>query len=338
MPQPSSSETPLHIAVLMPLRDDWKSAFVLIRQLDQVLRSQSCTADVLLVDDDSQQAWEKADFEGEYAAVQSIRTLRLRVNVGHQRAIAVGLAHVFATVRCDAVLVMDADGEDTPSGVAELLRAFRQNHGAILIFAERSRRSESLLFRWLYGGYKILHRLLTGLSVRVGNFSVVPFAYLNALVVQSELWNHYAASVFRSKRPFRMVPIPRGRRIAGTSRMNFVGLVAHGLSAISVFGDLVGTRLLMGSCIGAFLVMVGMIPLAVRLFAHQPVPAWALAAAGGLAVIFVQLISMAAIFTFLVLADRRNPGFVPFRDCFMFIAEQVDIYAPSLTPSTLDRS
>jgi hypothetical protein len=323
-----SSEPSLRLVILMPLRDDWESASVLIRQIDQVLRSQSCKADVLLIDDDSQQRWDSADFRGDYVAVQSIRALRLRLNLGHQRAIAIGLAHVFKTTRCDAILIMDADGEDTPDGVSKLIDAFRQDHGALLIFAERSRRAESFLFRCLYGVYRMLHRLLTGLSVRVGNFSIVPAAYLNTLVVQSELWNHYAASIFRSKRPFRMIPIPRGRRIAGTSRMNFVALVTHGLSAISVFGDIVGTRLLIASLLGSLLATGGIIALVVRLFAHQTISGWAVYTAGTLAMILVQFITMAAIFTFFMLANRTNLGFVPLRDYSLFIAEQIDIYAP----------
>jgi len=41
------------------------------------------------------------------------------------------------------VVVMDADGEDTPEGVAQLLRAYSDTHGETAILAERSRRSES---------------------------------------------------------------------------------------------------------------------------------------------------------------------------------------------------
>ncbi len=43
---------------------------------------------------------------------------------------------------------MDADGEDTPSGAAQLLRAYSEGHGPDVIFAERTRRSETLLFRF----------------------------------------------------------------------------------------------------------------------------------------------------------------------------------------------
>lgn len=263
----SKSPSPLHVVVLMPLRDDWVSASELIRQLDQVITSYPCTIEIFLVDDGSLQRYNRDDFQSHFSAVRAIRILRLRRNLGHQRAIAIGLVHIQKTTSCGAVLVMDSDGEDTPEGVVELLRAYSDTHGAKAIFAERIRRSESLVFRCFYYLYRILHRGLTGISVRVGNFSILPSEYLNTLVAMSELWNHYAAAVFRSKLPFTMIPIPRGTRIAGTSRMNFAALVSHGLSAISVFGDILGVRLLIGSLAGSLLAGSGIVVVAtIRLF------------------------------------------------------------------------
>ena len=86
--------------------------------------------------------------------------------------------------------------------------------------------------------------LLTGIPVRVGNFSVIPAAQLRRLVVVSELWNHYAAAVFKARTPKATVPTARAPRLAGRSRMNFVDLVTHGLSALSVHSELIGVRLL----------------------------------------------------------------------------------------------
>ena len=208
---------PLRLMVLMPLRDDWPSAAELVRRLDRAISCDACTMEILLVDDGSVQRCDPNDFQSGFSVVRAIRTLRLRRNLGHQRAIAIGLVHIQQTATCDAVLVMDADGEDTPEGVAQLLRVYSDTHGAKAIFAERSRRSESFVFRSFYRLYKFLHRFLTGISVRVGNFSILPFPYLNTLVVMSELWNHYAAAVFRSKLPFTMTPIPEG----GPDRRNF---------------------------------------------------------------------------------------------------------------------
>ena len=318
---------PLHLIVLMPVRDDWPSAAELIRRLDKAVSMDACTMEITLIDDASIQRCDPNDFQSGFSVVRAVRTLRLRRNLGHQRAIAIGLVHVYKTSNCDAVVVMDADGEDTPEGVVRLLRAYTDIGGGNAIFAERSRRTESLVFRFFYHVYKLLHRSLTGISVRVGNFSILPSPYLNTLAVLSELWNHYAAAVFRSNLPFTTVAIPRGTRIAGTSRMNFVALVSHGISAISVFGDIVGVRLLIGSLVGSLLAGFGMALVAViRLCTNWAIPGWATYATGTLAIIMIQLITIATSFTFFMLSNRTNLGFVPLRDYSWFVEEARDIY------------
>lgn len=322
-----TEHSPLRLKVIMPLRDDWASAAELIRRIDKAVSPDDCIVDVLLVDDASSQTCDWNDFQGNFSAVRSVRSLRLRRNLGHQRAIAIGLVHTQQTESCDAVIVMDSDGEDTAEGVAQLLRAYFETHGEKAIFAERSRRSESLQFRAFYQLYKFVHRCLTGVNVRVGNFSILPAPYLNTFAVMNELWNHYAAAVFRSKLAFTMIPIPRGRRIAGTSRMNFVALVSHGLSAISVFGDIVGVRLLIASLVGTALAGVGIVLVVItRLFTNLAIPGWATYASGTLAIIAIQLITIATSFTFFVLSNRANLGFVPVRDYLPFVEELVVIY------------
>lgn len=314
--------------VLMPLRDDWPSAAELIRRLDEAVSPYTCHIEVLLVDDGSVQRYDHDDFQNHLLVVRSIQVLRLRRNLGHQRAIAIGLAHIQKSISCDAVLVMDADGEDTPKGVVELLHAYSSADGTKAIFAERSRRSESFVFRSFYQLYRISHRGLTGISVRVGNFSILPSEYLNTLVAMSELWNHYAAAVFRSKLPFTMIPIPRGTRIAGTSKMNFAALVSHGLSAISVFGDIVGVRLLIASLAGSILAGLGIVLVAIiRFFTDLAVPGWATYATGTLVIILFQLITIATSFTFFMLSTRTNLGFVPLRDYSLFVEGVVNIYS-----------
>jgi polyisoprenyl-phosphate glycosyltransferase len=316
------------LIVVMPLRDDWVSAAELIKSLDKAIYPDNCTMDVILIDDCSVQRCDPADFQSGFSVVRTIRSLRLRRNLGHQRAIAIGLAHVQQSASCDVVVVMDSDGEDTPDGVAQLLHAYSNNHGTRAIFAERSRRPESFAFRCAYQLYRFLHRYLTGINVRVGNFSVLPSAYLNTLVAMSELWNHYAGAVLRSKLPFTTIPIPKGKRIAGTSTMNLVAFVSHGLSAISVFGDIVGVRVLIGSLTASLVACFGIVAVAaIRFFTNQAIPGWATNATGILAIIMVQLVTIATSFTFFVLSSRTNLGFIPLRDYSLFVEKAVDIYS-----------
>src|SRR5207248_10153931 len=143
------------------------------------------------------------------------------------------------------------DGEDRPEDAAVLVARCREQHGQRINFAERTRRSESVLFQVFYRLYQLLHWLLTGIRVRVGNFSAVPAARLAALVTLPALWNHYAAAIFQARLPRALLPTVRGQRYTGRSKMNFVALVIHGLQAISVFIEVVAVRLLLTVCVFA---------------------------------------------------------------------------------------
>jgi polyisoprenyl-phosphate glycosyltransferase len=322
------SAAPTHarrLVVLMPLRDDWASAAELVRRIDRALSAQPCAAHVLLVDDGSIEPVRPADFQGPFAAVTGIRVLHLRRNLGHQRSIAIGLVHADRAFTADAVVVMDADGEDTAEGVVQLIAAYS---GEKAVFAERSRRTESLVFRLFYRLYKSVHLLLTGVRVRVGNFSILPFRYLGALIVMPELWNHYAAAVFRSGLPFATTPIARGHRISGTSRMNFVTLTRHGLSAMSVFADVIGVRLILAVMAGSALTVLGILAVVgIRVFTTSAIPGWATFSIIGLVIILIQLMTIATSFTFTMLAHRATLEFVPLRDHEVFVAGVQDLIA-----------
>ena len=90
---------------------------------------------------------------------------------------------------------MDGDGEDRPRDVARLIEEFRHQGQRTIIFAERAKRLEKIAFRFSYWLYRTAHWVLTGVRVRVGNFSIVPWQAVERLVVVSEIWNHYAAAI-----------------------------------------------------------------------------------------------------------------------------------------------
>jgi polyisoprenyl-phosphate glycosyltransferase len=318
MIQPMSGRNDL--LILIPIYNDWDAVGLLLPSLDGVLAGAGLIADVLLVDDGSTvrppahwhaQAWR---------ALGRIEVLALRRNVGHQRAIAIALAFVEQHLAPDVLVVMDGDGEDAPEDIPRLLACLDQNHGNEVVFAERTRRSETVTFRVFYALYRWAHALLTGIPVRVGNFSVVPSSQLRRLVVVSELWNHYAAAVFKARVPRTSVPTVRAPRLAGKSRMNFVDLVTHGLSALSVHSELIGVRLLV---VAAVLITVMasalLVVLAIRFFTDFAIPGWTSTVVGLLLVLLLQAGAFAAFFAFLVLHARSQPTFIPLRDYDYFV-------------------
>ena len=315
------------VLILIPVFNDWPALALLLASLNRVLSSHELRADVLIVDDASTTPPVPLTMDAALQRhISSVYALRLRRNLGHQRAIAVGLTYAEESTSCETVIVMDGDGEDDPSDVPRLLQECRAQHDQKVIFAERKRRSESLMFRFFYGLYKILHYLLTGRGIRVGNFSAVPRSRLASLIVVSELWNHYAAAVVNSRQPHAGIPTRRASRLAGESSMNFVRLVAHGLSAISVYAEVVGVRLLVGAS-AAILAGVALLVIFPVLRIGLPFGmAWEALAVS--VFLLLQLAMFGLVISFIFLAERQRLSFIPLRDYHYFV-ERVSLLYPS---------
>jgi polyisoprenyl-phosphate glycosyltransferase len=322
MPRAVNADTSPFV-IALPMFDDWDAVTRLLPLIDDALRGSALRAHVLVIDDASNHMAPPTFASARYDAIDAVSVLRLRRNLGHQRAIAIGLAHVERHIACEAVIVMDADGEDDPADIPRLIERYRQEEGAVVVFAERRRRVESPIFRAFYLAYRALHRILTGQFVRVGNFSVIPRGRLRSLVVVSELWNHYSAAVFRSRQPSVMVSTARAPRLAGRSHMNIVALVIHGMSAISVYGDVVFVRLVVFASGLAVLSLTGLGAIAaVRLWTAVPIPGWATMTSGLLVLMLLQALMFIALLTFLGLSSRQQAPFVPMRDFELYVASE----------------
>ena len=321
------------LVVVSPVFEDWEAVGLLLPRLDAALAASGAHARVVLVNDGSTEPVPAGLVGGVFSAIREVRVLSLRRNLGHQRALAIGLAFIHEELPCDAVVVMDADGEDDPPDITRLLAEVRASEGRSIVFARRTRRSEGLTFTFLYKLYRALHRALTGISVQVGNFSVIPYALLGRLVVVSDLWNHYAAAIFQSRIRYTMVPTARARRLSGTSRMNLVLLVAHGLSAIAVFADRVGVRIVLAAIATLLaIVVVAVVAIARSMWMHIGIPGWVIAGAFFGIVLVVQSAAAASLFVLQVLFARVTSTFIPVRDYPFFVQSDEAIW------SRVDRS
>ena len=318
----------MQIVALMPVLDDWPSAQEVIRHLGTVFAATPHTLSVMLVDDGSS-APPPAGFG---AGPTRISVLRLKRNLGNQRALAVGMCHLVEKLPCDAVVVMDSDGQDEPADALRLVDRLAEEQAASLpgpiIFAERTVRSESLLFRAGYLGYRVLHYVLTGRGIRVGNFSVVPRARLAALTSDPKLWKHYAAAVVGGGVPFRTIPSRRGVRIEGQSRFGYFGHVRHGLMALSCYDEIIARRLFILCCFLFGLTAAG---LTLVLEWIRFTPLWPPHAPWYLAAFLLMLLFQAAILlglmTLQIIRAQSAPPFLPIRDYAPFV-ERFDPIMP----------
>lgn len=214
--------------------------------------------------------------------------LRLKRNVGHQRAIATGLGYVaqrFPQVR--RIVVMDSDGEDRPDTIPNLLDGL-ESPGVDVVVAHRKSRIESLRFKSFYAVYRALFHLLTGRSIRFGNFMAMGSGGLHRLAAMGELGTHVAGTVLLSRLRWAACPLDRGPRYAGHSRMNFVSLVLHGFRALMIFSEDVLVRVGVACALIAGLSLVGSATAIVLKSIGYATPGWFSVALGVLVLVFLQ--------------------------------------------------
>jgi hypothetical protein len=308
--------------ILSCLYNDWASAEELFKEVGRQFAQHDWSWQLVLVDDGSREE-RPADFLKATPGFSSVEILVLRRNVGHQRAIAIGLSHIFETKKEEAVVVMDADGEDRPEDIFRLVEAHVATPKKI-VFAERTKRSEGVGFQFFYAIYRTLHLILTGYKIRFGNFSIIPRKLLGSLVVNPNLWLHFAATAVSGHVPFTAVPSERGTRQHGKSKQNFTSLVIHGLAAISCYNEIVGVRLIFISLgISAAILVLLLGVLFIRLGTSWAIQGWATSAAGIFSILLSQAFLIVLAFMALAISSRKSQFFLPLQQYKIFI-DQID--------------
>jgi hypothetical protein len=226
-------------------------------------------------------------------------------NLGHQRALVYGLRRMSAEIgERDVVVTLDADGEDRPDDLPRLVAPVLRSEPSELTvsLALRTHRTESPLYKLYYLCFRALFRVLTGTTVRTGNY----IAY-RGRVARRTLNHPYFDVCYSStflildlKRTF--VPCPRGSRYAGESRMSTGKLAIHGLRMLMPFLDRIAIRAL-GTLTAVFAVSLAgvLVMLVIGLATSWVIPSWAGYAAASLGILallaIVNSIVLFAVFT-----------------------------------------
>ena len=166
----------------------------------------------------------------------SLEITNLKGNVGQQNAIRKGLIYVKNkhAENIKGVIVMDADGEDDPDAIEELINLKNFD----VIFVSRGRRKESLLFKISYFIYKITFRFITGKQINFGNYSLISPKVLD--IIAEKHFFHFSAFLSKQRFKTKKIKYNRNKRLKGTSKMGFKNLLIHALkSFIEYYEDLI---------------------------------------------------------------------------------------------------
>lgn len=290
------------LIILLPVYNDWNSLNLLLADLHQAFRNDS--SQIVVVNDGSTEPTV-------LNTKQPVKLINLTQNLGHQKAIAIGLSYIHENMEGSRVLIMDADGNDLPAEAWTLSKLSVENPSRI-IMARRSRRNEGILFRCMYFLYLNFFRLLSGRKIRYGNFCVIPFSQLGTIVHLHNLWLHLPAAIIKSNIPYFETATRKGERLDGRSKMSLTSLFMHGLGAIAVFTDIIAIRLLMATGIAIFISLLSLLMVVIiRLATDLAVPGWA--SAIGLSLIIIILVafvmSLFLVFTYILAQSSRK--FIP---------------------------
>lgn len=232
---------------------------------------------------------------------EDVRVLVPPFNLGHQRALVYALRKVLPEVgEDDAVVTLDADGEDRPEDLPRLLAALEAKppaeRGAVL--ARRTKRRESIAFKVFYRLFRALFRLLTGATVRSGNYAAMPGSVAKRVLLHPTFDLSYSTALLAVDLPVEFVPCERGERYAGKSKMTFSKLAMHGLRMLMPFTDQIAIRALavfVASLLAG--VVLALAVIAVKVFSDAAVPGWAsFTALGALIVSLVALGNFVSLF------------------------------------------
>ncbi|MCB0819810.1 MAG: glycosyltransferase [Bacteroidetes bacterium] len=137
------------MSVVVPLYNEDESIPELLSWIDQVMRDNEFSYEVILVDDGStDRSWQVITEAS--AANGSVKAVRFRRNYGKSAALNVG----FAEATGDVVITMDADLQDSPDEIPQLYRMITQE-GFDLVSGWKKKRYDPIsktiptkLFNW----------------------------------------------------------------------------------------------------------------------------------------------------------------------------------------------
>jgi dolichol-phosphate mannosyltransferase len=217
------------LSVVAPLHDeeDMVAAF----HARTVAALGSLPFELVLVDDGSR------DRTGELlralaAADPRVKLVALSRNFGHQAAISAGLEHA----RGDVVVMIDADLQDPPEVIPDMLDAWRK--GADVVYAVRESRAGETRFkittaRWFYRLFSRLARI--ELAHDSGDFRLMDRAPLDALLAMPERTRFLRGMAVWVGFTQTAVTYERAARAGGQTKFTLARMLRFAFDAITSF-------------------------------------------------------------------------------------------------------
>lgn len=281
-----SAEVTGSLSIVIPVYNEEENLPELQRRLTAVLPGLVEDYEILYVDDGSRDR--SASIIREFHDGDArVKLVRLSRNFGHQAALNAGLDQADG----DAVVLMDADLQDPPEVIEELVSRWRS--GADVVHAVRERRAGNPIKRASYKAFYRIYRRLADIDVPIDSGD---FCLLDSRVVAAIRELPEVERFLRGLRAWvgynqEFVPYDRPDRYAGEPKYSWSGLVRLALDGLFSFS---AVPLRLASFLGFFTAAAGVVyvmaAVGARLFTGDVPQGWTSIIAIVLVVGGVQLI------------------------------------------------
>jgi polyisoprenyl-phosphate glycosyltransferase len=220
------------LSVVVPMFDEEAVLPLFAARVRPVLDGMGTPYEVVAVDDGSRDATpvllmkERRDWP-------QLRVVRLRTNSGHQAALSAGLARA----RGAWVATLDADLQDPPEVIPDMLAAAREREVDVVYGVRTDRSTDTVFKRWSARAYyRVMRRLMGGkVASDAGDFRLMSRATVDAV---NSLPDHHQVLrlvVPALGFPSTQVPYRREARAAGTTKYPLSRMIRLSIDSMTGF-------------------------------------------------------------------------------------------------------
>jgi dolichol-phosphate mannosyltransferase len=222
------------ISVIAPVYNEKDSLHELYRRVTEVMNSQPDAWELVLVDDGSMDG--STEIMRELSKQdERIRPVIFARNFGHQIAVSAGMKYA----RGDAAVIIDADLQDPPEVILELVAKWRE--GYEVVYATRMEREGESGFKLLTASlfYKLIYRITDiKIPMNTGDFRLLDRRVLdmmNSMPEHNRFLRGMSAWV-----GYRQIGVPykRAARFAGSTKYPLKKMIKLAMNAITGFSYL----------------------------------------------------------------------------------------------------
>ncbi|MGA2500779.1 MAG: glycosyltransferase family 2 protein [Tepidisphaeraceae bacterium] len=219
------------LSIIIPLYNEQEVVPELRRRMTAVLDALDCRSELILVNDGSGDR--TIDLLLQWAADDSrVHVLGLARNFGHQLAITAGLDNAWG----DAVVIMDADLQDPPELIHDMLREYQRGYD--VVYGRRTGREGETRFKRLcaWGFYRLMRSFVHAeLPVDAGDFRLISRRSLETLQQMRETHRFLRGMTTWIGFPQTAVEYCRAPRSAGESNYPLSKLLRLAWTAVVSF-------------------------------------------------------------------------------------------------------